>query len=977
MRYVEIAVNTAVPNPFCYHVPPELEDSLSPGHLVRVAFGTAMQVGIVLEDVAKPIFETKPILELLDPEPVMTDAHLELGQWMSEVYLTPIGYCLWLMLPPGLTGRSTRRITLLNDATTPTDADTLQIVTLLREKKTALLKDVENVLDDKKARIALDKLAKQGIIQQESILAAPGVKSKTVRTVTLAVNPPPPIKSKKQRAIVDYLTQRSFSVDVDEVYAAMNTTSTMLKTLEKQGIVAFGERLVWRDSLADRDFIPSQPLTLTEDQQRVWEAIRRHTPPLTPPRIRRGEQPQEESIGNYRRWSATTNLWEGLKSLAREMRHEPTEAENLLWQHLRDKRLDGYKFRRQHSIGKFIVDFYCAEAQLVLEVDGEIHQYTQEEDALRQAFLEHEGYRVIRFTNQEILADVNHVLQQIFATSSLPKSDSPSLNSVRGSGGGVARKFLLHGVTGSGKTEIYLHAIAETLAQGRQAIFLVPEIALTPQTVRRVAERFPGNVAIVHGSLSHGERYDTWRRARMGEIGVIVGTRSALFTPLPDVGLIILDEEHDHSYKHQPPFNPPYYHARDVASRLADLNEAVLILGSATPDLEVFYQSQRGELRYLHLPERIIGHRQRITAQAEREGVIPRYQPLDVDAMMIDMPPINIVDMRAELKAGNRSIFSRELHTALTHALGRHEQIILFLNRRGLATYVFCRDCGYVASCDRCDMPMTYHRQDEALRCHHCGNTQPAPVVCPQCDSTRIRYFGAGTQQVEEELHRHFPGVRSVRWDADTADKPDLHEAILAQFTAHEADVLIGTQMIAKGLDIPMVTLVGVVNADPGLALPDFRANERAFQLLTQVAGRAGRGVLGGQVLIQTYQPEHASIVAAAQYDYAGFYQREMVQRRELGYPPFRRLARLLIQSKHPVNVQREAEDAAEALRQRIQRRDLTETTLMGPAPCFFARIDGYYRWHILLRSTDPLLALRDFPLRQGWALDIDPVDVL
>jgi primosomal protein N' (replication factor Y) len=331
---------------------------------------------------------------------------------------------------------------------------------------------------------------------------------------------------------------------------------------------------------------------------------------------------------------------------------------------------------------------------------------------------------------------------------------------------------------------------------------------------------------------------------------------------------------------------------------------------------------------------------------------------LDLDAMMIDMPPINIVDMRAELKAGNRSIFSRDLHTAITHALARQEQIILFLNRRGQATYVFCRDCGYVASCDRC-------------------STQSAPVICPQCGSTRIRYFGAGTQQVEEELQRHFPGVRSVRWDADTADKPDLHEAILAKFTAHEADVLVGTQMIAKGLDIPMVTLVGVVNADPGLALPDFRANERAFQLLTQVAGRAGRGVLGGQVLIQTYQPEHPSILAAAQYDYAGFYQREMVQRRELGYPPFRRLARLLIQSKHPVNVQREAEDAAEALRQRIQQRDLTETTLMGPAPCFFARIDSYYRWHILLRSTDPLLALRDFPLRQGWALDIDPVDVL
>ena len=517
--------------------------------------------------------------------------------------------------------------------------------------------------------------------------------------------------------------------------------------------------------------------------------------------------------------------------------------------------------------------------------------------------------------------------------------------------------FLLHGVTGSGKTEIYLYAIAHVLAQGRQAIFLVPEIALTPQTIQRVASRFPDQVGIVHSGLSTGERYDTWQRARSGELRVIVGTRSALFTPMPDLGLIVIDEEHDPSYKQAPPIAPPYYQAQAAAEKLMQLNKGVLLMGSATPDLTSYYASQRGSVHYLHLPGRV----------SSGTG----------GALNLEMPPVQIVDMRAELKAGNRSMFSRDLRNALAEVLLRGEQAILFLNRRGQASYVFCRDCGYVVECDRCDMPMTYHRQGEAMRCHHCGNSAPVPTICPACRSERIRFFGAGTQQVEEELERYFPDARPLRWDADTASRPDMHEDILAAYVRHDADVLIGTQMIAKGLDLPMVTLVGVISADPGLALPDFRAHERAFQLLTQVSGRAGRGALGGRVIIQTYQPEHNAIQQAASHDYDAFYEQEIALRRELGYPPFRRMLRLLVQHTHPVQAQREAEDAAELLRRYLEVQGAATNSLIGPAPCFFSRIDKYYRWHVIVRGPDPLPALRGMPLRSGWYLDIDPIDLL
>jgi primosomal protein N' (replication factor Y) len=538
--------------------------------------------------------------------------------------------------------------------------------------------------------------------------------------------------------------------------------------------------------------------------------------------------------------------------------------------------------------------------------------------------------------------------------------------------------FLLQGVTGSGKTEVYLRAIEQTLAQGRDALFLVPEIALTAQTVRRVAARFPGQVAIVHSRLYEGERYDTWRRARAGLFRVAVGARSALFTPLQNVGLIILDEEHDSSYKQNSEQTPPYYHARAVAEQMAQQQNAVVILGSATPALESRYRAESGEITRLLLASRILGHRQQVHEQENKAKLLTRYQPGETpDTLMIGLPPVQTIDMREELKAGNVSIFSRALQDALRETLARHEQALLLMNRRGQASYVFCRDCGYVANCPRCDTPLTYHSAGEALRCHRCGYHEATPAQCPQCHSRRIKFFGAGTQQVEEAVKVLLPKARVIRWDADSAVTPGAHEAILQHFIDGYADLIVGTQMIAKGLDLPLVTLVGVISADVSLNLPDFRAAERTFQLLTQMAGRAGRGLIGGRVILQTYQPEHYVIQSAAAHDSDGFYEREIAYRRELGYPPFRRMVRLTFVYPQETRSREEAERTAVWLRERLQQMEMSGTELIGPAPCFFRRTNHDYRWQLILRGPNPAAAFRDIDIPSGWHVDVDPLDLL
>jgi primosomal protein N' (replication factor Y) len=392
------------------------------------------------------------------------------------------------------------------------------------------------------------------------------------------------------------------------------------------------------------------------------------------------------------------------------------------------------------------------------------------------------------------------------------------------------------------------------------------------------------------------------------------------------------------------------------------------------------YRAEQGEFVLLRLPDRVLAHRQQIEQQAHALHLeSARYLPTDTaDALSAELPPVQIVDMRQELRAGNRSIFSRALRSALQETLDAGQQAILFLNRRGTATFVMCRDCGMIAKCPRCDTPLTYHAPKEALICHYCGHREPNPTSCPQCNSRRIKYFGAGTELVDDLLRREFAGARVLRWDRDTTSLHGAHERIFSQFSDRQADILVGTQMIAKGLDLPLVTLVGIISGDTALGLPDYRAGERTFQLLTQVAGRAGRGPLGGQAILQTYQPDHYAIRAAADHDYQTFYRQEIAYRRLLGYPPFTRLARVLFTDRNETIVIEEATVAANMLRAHLRSSDdFPATEIIGPTPCFFTRQNGVFRWQVFVRSTDPVAFFHGIKFGAGVILDLDPVDML
>jgi len=511
--------------------------------------------------------------------------------------------------------------------------------------------------------------------------------------------------------------------------------------------------------------------------------------------------------------------------------------------------------------------------------------------------------------------------------------------------------FLLFGVTGSGKTEIYMRALAQVISAGKRGICLIPEIALTQQTVERFASRFPGRVAVLHSGLSLGEQFDEWQWIMEGNCDVVIGPRSALFAPMPSLGLIIIDEEHEWTYKQED--KSPRYHARDVAIELAQLSDAIVILGSATPDIGSFYKAQLGEYQLVELKERIT----------------PRgYSAL---------PEVSIVDLREELKAGNTSLLSRSLLTAVKKTLAQGEQIILFLNRRGTATFVRCRNCGFVLRCPRCSIALTYHSMEKKLICHRCRYSIPVRQRCPRCSRRNLRFLGIGTQRVEEETRHFFPEARLLRWDRDVITSRYAHEELLQNFRGHKADVLIGTQMIAKGLDLPQVTLAGIINADTGLNFPDFRSSERTFQLLCQVAGRAGRGVKAGKVIIQTYSPDNYIIETAARYDYLGFYHKEIDYRRRYHYPPFSQLVRLVYSHTDGELCRREAERVYRLILGEKARDGMVDFNIIGPVPAFALRARGRYRWQLFLRGPDSTRILSRLTLPRGWTIDVDPVGMV
>jgi primosomal protein N' (replication factor Y) len=527
------------------------------------------------------------------------------------------------------------------------------------------------------------------------------------------------------------------------------------------------------------------------------------------------------------------------------------------------------------------------------------------------------------------------------------------------------RSFLLHGVTGSGKTEVYLQAIQNVVDRGEQAIFLVPEISLTPQTLDRVGSRFPGRVALLHSRLTPRQRFDQWWKIQSGEYDVVVGPRSALFAPVPRLGLIVLDEEHEWTYKQEEA--QPLYHARTVAAELSQLTGAVVVLGSATPDVETYYYARDARSRRHQLME--LPHRIGEESPSRTAG----------------MAQVEIKDMRQELRDGNRSIFSRDLANNLQECVRRGQQAILFLNRRGSAPIVQCRDCGNVVTCVRCSVPLAYHsggtEEDSSteprLMCHRCNRRARMPRQCGECGSSHIRQLGIGTQRVVEEVASLLPGVRVQRWDSDTARSGLDPVDTMRRFQSGEIQVLVGTQVVAKGLDVANVTLVGVMLADVGLHLPDFRSPERSFGLLCQVAGRAGRGQAPGKVFIQTYNPEHYAITAAAKQDYLELYEQEIGFRRQLGNPPFNSMAHVVFHNISEAVCQRDATAAARSLREKANAQGLTSIEVVGPAPGMPSRLRGRFRWHLVLRGPDLQRFLEGTSFPPGSTVDIDPVHVL
>ncbi len=844
---VQVAVNVpSAAGVFDYHLAPEQIGRITPGHLVTVPFGSRTVQAVVLGFVSRSsVPETKPILELIDPLPVLTGAQINLARELAAATCSPVSQIVGLMLPPGVaqqadtlymsTGKQIiPRSSEGRGALSPTQ---IRLLELIQKRGNLRGRQIDRHFRNVEWRKAAAALVRSGYLAGHSILPPASVRPKYVRTAQLSAAPEIAQDSfedlghteqtlKRRQAVLQYLLREPGEVNVAWIYAETGCNLADLQELAEKELITLRETEIFRDPLA---------------------------------------------------------------------------------------------------------------------------QSRDENSSLSAASL----------PELQLTAAQEAAVSQVLAAFSATKSDSASPYPI----------FLLHGVTGSGKTEVYLRAAAECLRRGQQAIILVPEIAMTPQMVQIFQRHFPGQVGLLHSRLSDGERYDTWRRARRGLIRVIIGPRSALFAPLPEVGLLVVDECHDGSYYQA---DPPFYSAVSAAQRYARVCRAVCILGSATPPVALRYQairrSQEGTagrsnaegslLQLLELPERITGR---------TEGRSPRVQAL---------PPVHVVDMRAELKSGNRGIFSFSLVQALGEVLENHEQAILFLNRRGTATYIFCRECGYAARCPNCETPLTYHSPAEKLSCHHCGYTRAALLVCPSCGSHQIRAYGLGSERVEREVIAHFPAARTLRWDFETTREKDAHAILLAHFAAQRADVLIGTQMLAKGLDLPSVTLVGIVLADVGLNLPDPYAAERTFDVLTQVAGRAGRSSLGGRVVLQTFQPEHYVLQAAASHDYPGFFAHELANRRRLGYPPFNRLVRMEYRHTGASQAEKEARRMAKYVEGSLRADQRTETDIIGPVPAFFARLNGLYRWQIVLRGPNPASLLQGLKL-EGWRVEVDPVSLL
>jgi primosomal protein N' (replication factor Y) len=940
---------------FHYHIPSPLKDQLKPGHLVAVPFRHQVLQGVVVAlDNESPVEKTRPIQSLLDPQPIFTPAQLALARWLAEEYLAPLPTCINLFLPPGADRQPVTVVEAVPDVPLPSDLTPLEraLYLHLQQKKAMPLENLE-------AKV-VDGLLKQGLVRKRATLSPPKVGPRIERTVELLI-PPDEIddallglgRASKQADILLYLAEIDDPLPtVESVLQSVGCTMGPLKALEKKGWLQVHPK---QTLVAIPPQAASEPDTLNPAQKKILLKLKETNTPMPRADLDLAVSSLREmmeagliiSIEEPARVALNLphdRISTAVVELRRATRHAAVLSllaaeEGPVWV--------GWIYAQTEATTKTLQDL--AEAGLIA-----IDEARRWRDPLAE--------RTFTTSTPPPLTDEQAAIFEVIRTT-LARHYKP---------------YLIHGVTGSGKTEIYLRAMDLVLKEGKGVIFLVPEVMLATQIVERVQARFPKQVALWHSSLSPGERFDTWERVRSGELSIVVGPRSALFAPLQKPGLIIIDEEHEPAYKQE---RTPTFHAREVAIEYARLNDTPVIMGSATPDVISYRKAQRGEYHLLSLPNRILAHKKHLAVQAslmkQRTKVPAAVTNYSADFITLPLPPVEVVDLREELQAGNRSIFSRALTRAIHETLEAGEQVILFLNRRGTATFVNCRDCGHVMACPRCDTTLTYHAPTELLACHYCGYREPIPEACPICNRSRIRYFGLGTERVEDTLRRMFPEARPIRFDQDTTRRTGSHYTFLQQFIEGRSNVMVGTQMVAKGLDLPLVTLVGVISADTALYLPDFRSAERTFQVLMQVAGRAGRSPLGGRVIIQTYTPDQPAIVAASGHDYLGFYNEELRFRYEQGYPPFKRLARLRYSGSGYEKSRRIAEDMANRLRLWVEQQGFPSVEIIGPAPAYVQRLRTKYRWQIIVHAPDPAKVLGPIPLPLGWQVDIDPVSLL
>ncbi len=956
---------------FAYRLPDHLADAASPGLLVQVPLQSGTALGVIASVDPLPPAGLAPaairdIVDILDPLPVATALQLDLARWISDTYLAPLSQSLRLMLPPGLEDRTfvvVQRRPGPADRLSPEEADLLR--RLDRRAGRERLSTLVGRFPGGEGDAILDRLADRGLIESRLALIPPRAAPPRIQYVGLLADDrsieaalPRLGRASKQADLLMLLAcQLDSPIPLDVLCAQAGCPPSAVHALARRGWVQVTARRTLLVPLPNADPEVAADLRRAHQQEVALAALYRQPGPVD---LAAFSAEQGISLAVLRELEK--------KHLVRRIEEPQLVLLTLPREQIVDKVVElrgGEKERAlldvlRGSAGRAWVGGLYAQTGADLAA---LHRLAER----GLVSLHAEAYDRPQPLSAEARPELTPEQDAVWARLRAGLGGQ--------AGGGEPYAALLHGVTGSGKTEIYLRAIEHVLSMGRRALALVPEIGLTAQTLRRFEARFPRRVALLHGQLSQGQRYDVWDAVRRGQVDVLIGSRAALFAPISRLGLIVVDEAHDGSYKQEEPIPLPAYHACEAALELGRLSGAAVLFGTATPDLEMAYRARQGALRLLELPRRFVP---------------PTLPAGAAEKDVSGLPPVRVVDLRQELRAGNRSIFSRALRQSLAQTLLAGEQAILYLNRRGSASTVLCRDCGYVARCPDCGIPLSLHRSrapaagepgphrrtgPEGLVCHHCNHREPAPVECPQCGGRRIRHFGLGTERVEAELKELFPAARLLRWDSDTASGAD-HERYLQAFLDHSADVLVGTQMIAKGLDLPLVTLVGVVSADTALNLPDLRAAERTFQLLTQVAGRAGRAGRGGQVIVQTYHPDHYAIQAAAQHDYAGFYQQELSYRRRLGYPPFSRLVALRYQDVDPIRCQEEAQRLARWLGGE-GRAGGAPVDLIGPAPCTFSQTAGRFRWQIVLRGADPAALLRDVILPSGWRIDVDPTSLL